>query len=104
MLRFPRRFRSPIARLFKGASDTAALHGSFPSDLGPRQLQFCFLAADRSTVHSVADKHLVEVGQTVARGDNLATMGSTGRSTGPHVHFEVLFKGRPVNPLSYIGR
>jgi murein DD-endopeptidase MepM/ murein hydrolase activator NlpD len=50
------------------------------------------------------EKVVVEVGQTVARGDNLATMGSTGRSTGPHVHFEVLFKGRPVNPLSYIGR
>jgi murein DD-endopeptidase MepM/ murein hydrolase activator NlpD len=45
---------------------------------------------------------LVKQGDTVARGQRLATMGSSGRSTGPHVHFEVLRNGRPVNPLSYI--
>ncbi|MGH8284390.1 MAG: M23 family metallopeptidase [Steroidobacteraceae bacterium] len=49
-------------------------------------------------------KRLVEVGQTVTRGETLALMGSTGRSTGPHVHFEVLRNGRQVNPLSFIGR
>ncbi|MGH8310793.1 MAG: M23 family metallopeptidase, partial [Steroidobacteraceae bacterium] len=40
----------------------------------------------------------------VTRGETLALMGSTGRSTGPHVHFEVLRNGRQVNPLSFIGR
>lgn len=45
---------------------------------------------------------LVKQGDTVTRGQRLATMGSSGRSTGPHVHFEVLRNGRPVNPLSYI--
>jgi murein DD-endopeptidase MepM/ murein hydrolase activator NlpD len=47
---------------------------------------------------------LVSVGQTVTRGQPLALMGSTGRSTGPHVHFEVLKDGRQVNPLTFIGR
>jgi murein DD-endopeptidase MepM/ murein hydrolase activator NlpD len=47
---------------------------------------------------------LVAVGQMVKRGDAVALMGSTGRSTGPHVHFEVLRNGRQVNPLSFVGR
>jgi murein DD-endopeptidase MepM/ murein hydrolase activator NlpD len=50
------------------------------------------------------EKALVSVGETVQRGEPVALMGSTGRSTGPHVHFEVLHNGRQVNPLSYIGR
>jgi murein DD-endopeptidase MepM/ murein hydrolase activator NlpD len=50
------------------------------------------------------EKTLVSVGETVRRGEPVALMGSTGRSTGPHVHFEVLHNGRQVDPLSYIGR
>ncbi len=50
------------------------------------------------------EKTLVSVGETVKRGDPVALMGSTGRSTGPHVHFEVVHNGRQVDPLSYIGR
>jgi hypothetical protein len=50
------------------------------------------------------ERTLVSVGQTVKRGEPLALMGSTGHSTGPHVHFEVLRNGRNVDPLSFIGR
>jgi murein DD-endopeptidase MepM/ murein hydrolase activator NlpD len=46
----------------------------------------------------------VGVGRTVSRGDTLAYVGSTGRSTGPHVHFEVLKAGRQIDPLTFIGR
>jgi murein DD-endopeptidase MepM/ murein hydrolase activator NlpD len=45
---------------------------------------------------------LVKLGQRVNKGDVVATMGSTGRSTGPHVHFEVLRNGRAVDPAKYI--
>ena len=45
---------------------------------------------------------LVTVGETVQRGQALAVVGSTGRSTGPHVHFEVLRNGQQVNPISYV--
>jgi len=50
------------------------------------------------------ERTLVNVGDTVKRGQKIALMGSTGHSTGPHVHFEVLRNGRQVNPLSFIGR
>ncbi|MEO1406265.1 MAG: peptidoglycan DD-metalloendopeptidase family protein [Pseudomonadota bacterium] len=41
-------------------------------------------------------------GQEVVIGDKLGTMGSTGRSTGPHLHYEVLFHGKQYNPVEFI--
>jgi len=46
----------------------------------------------------------VNVGDVVRKGDLIALMGSTGRSTGPHVHFEVYKNGRSVDPAAYIHR
>jgi murein DD-endopeptidase MepM/ murein hydrolase activator NlpD len=49
-------------------------------------------------------KNFVSVGDVVKKGQIIALMGSTGRSTGPHVHFEVYKYGRPVDPAAYINR
>jgi hypothetical protein len=56
------------------------------------------------TRYAHCQRALVSVGQTVKRGDSIALMGSTGRSTGPHVHFEVVRNGRQVDPLTFVGR
>jgi murein DD-endopeptidase MepM/ murein hydrolase activator NlpD len=47
---------------------------------------------------------LVAVGDTVQKGQAIALIGSTGRSTGPHLHFEVLKQGRAVDPMSFVRR
>jgi murein DD-endopeptidase MepM/ murein hydrolase activator NlpD len=55
-----------------------------------------------ATRYGHSEKILVTVGSTVKKGQVVALMGSTGRSTGPHVHFEVLYKGKAVDPKKYI--
>lgn len=44
----------------------------------------------------------VVVGQTLKRGDHLGLVGSTGRSTGPHLHYEVRINGEPTSPIPYL--
>lgn len=56
-----------------------------------------------STVYAHNKKMVVKVGQKVKRGDVIAYVGSTGRSTGPHVHYEVWIDRKPVNPRTYLG-
>jgi len=56
------------------------------------------------TRYAHAREILVNVGDVISKGDVVALMGSTGRSTGPHVHFEVLHRDKSVDPAKYIDR
>ncbi|MGE0200897.1 MAG: M23 family metallopeptidase [Candidatus Melainabacteria bacterium] len=55
------------------------------------------------TMYAHLSRWVVQAGQTVQRGQVIAGVGSTGRSTGPHLHFEVHYKKQYLNPLRYLG-
>ncbi len=55
-----------------------------------------------STLYAHASRLEVKKGQYVVKGQRIGTVGSTGRSTGPHVHFEVRKQNKAVNPTSYL--
>ena len=55
-----------------------------------------------SSLYAHMTRYVVHKGDTVKRGQLIGYMGSTGRSTGPHLHFSILYNGSSVNPMNYI--
>ncbi len=56
---------------------------------------------DYTTLYGHLDKIHVKVGQKVERGEEIGTMGRTGTATATHLHYEVRYKGRPINPIDF---
>ena len=55
-----------------------------------------------ATLYAHLNSVFVNPGETVSKGQQVGTMGSTGNSTGPHLHFEIRYNGVPYNPASYL--
>jgi len=54
------------------------------------------------TRYAHLNKIRVSVGQRVSQGERIGDMGNSGRSTGPHLHYEVITSGKPVNPMTFL--
>jgi len=89
-------------------SDVLAVASGIVTWAGPREGYGNLIEINHGNGYSTRYAHnaeiLVNVGDTVQRGQAVAVVGSTGRSTGPHVHFEVLRAGTQIDPMAFVGR
>lgn len=91
---------APIGSYFVAANDGVVVTSRYSPSYG--NLIVIDHGGGLSTLYAHGQERLVEVGDTVKRGEPVLTVGSTGYSTGPHAHFEVRVNGMWVNPLDYI--
>jgi murein DD-endopeptidase MepM/ murein hydrolase activator NlpD len=89
------------------ADGTVHFAGHVPPKQNPRAALYGnFVVLDHGngirTVYGHCDQLAVSAGDEVRRGDVIAWVGSTGRSTGPHVHYEVVVNGRPLDPELFV--
>ena len=86
--------------IFAAASGTVTRSG--PSGGGYGTLVLIDHGNGVQTLYAHASRVYVSPGQTVAQGQRIAAVGSTGNSTGPHLHFEIRVNGTAVNPQNFI--
>lgn len=88
-------------------TDVLAVASGIVTWAGPREGYGNLIEINHGNGYTTRYAHnaqtLVNVGDTVERGQAVAVVGSTGRSTGPHVHFEVLRDGAQINPMAFVG-
>ncbi len=90
----------------KRGSDVVAVAGGVVTFSGPRSGYGNMVEINHGngyvTRYAHNESNLVAPGDRIQPGQKIALMGSTGRATGPNLHFEVWHRGRPVNPLTFI--
>jgi murein DD-endopeptidase MepM/ murein hydrolase activator NlpD len=91
---------APIGANFIAANDGIVTKAEYNSAYG--NMVIIDHGGGISTLYAHGSEILVEVGQTVSRGDDVLKVGSTGYSTGPHAHFEVRINGETTDPIPYI--
>ena len=93
-------FAGPIGTPIYATADGVVTHSSWSSGYGRLiKIQHEFGIETR---YAHLNAMRVSVGQRVSRGERIGDMGNSGRSTGPHLHYEVRVGGSPVNPMIYI--
>ena len=95
-----RYFSAPMGANFIAANDGIVVKAGMNSAYG--NMVIIDHGGGVSTLYAHGSEILVEVGQTVKRGDAILKVGSTGYSTGPHAHFEVRLNGVVTDPMPYI--
>lgn len=93
-------FGAPIGATIHAAAGGVVIHSSYMNGYG--NVVIIDHGGGISTVYGHCSRIVVSDGQTVRRGQYIANVGSTGLSTGPHLHFEVRVNGKPVNPMRYL--
>lgn len=103
-----RQFHKGVDFAGKLGSDIIAVAGGVVSYVGKQSGYGYLLEVSHGGGYTTRYAHnmenLVEVGEAVKKGQTIAKMGSTGRSTGPHVHFEVIRDGRHINPSKFVAK
>ncbi len=93
-------FAAPIGTPIHATADGVVIEAGWGSGYGRLiKIQHEFGIETR---YAHLNKIHVKVGQRVSRGERIGDMGNSGRSTGPHLHYEVRVGGTPVNPMTYI--
>ncbi|MHA3978434.1 DUF5930 domain-containing protein [Halovulum sp. GXIMD14794] len=90
----------PRGTHIEATADGVVVHAGWQSGFG--KLIKVRHAYGFETYYAHLNKIHVKVGDRIARGEHIGDMGTTGRSTGVHLHYEVRLGGSPVNPLTYI--
>ena len=90
----------PSGRPIVATADGLVTEAAYAGGLG--KCVSLFHGLGLSTRYGHLSKILVKPGEKIKRGTIIGHSGSTGRSTGPHLHYEILQNGTPINPLQYI--